>query len=509
MASKKRSGFLSSIGGAFRALGRFFADFGRAVAKGDFFVKLTLLWWGAGYARRRQIVKAIIATLLQAGVIAFTVLFAAKYLAKFGTLGTVVAQQYFDVELFTNVWNDYDHSFKILLYSVLSIIVLAVTFVLWIQNVAHAYRLQLDDEAGLPIPTFRQDVARYRDEKFHVTLLAAPITGIVVFTIVPLIVMIAIAFTNYDQQHMPPANLFTWVEWANFRALFTNSVTVTFGYAFRKILGWTLTWAVLATATCYIGGILVALLINSKRTRCKKLWRTGFIIAMAVPQFVSLLIVRNFFADQGIVNTLMANTDLAALPRLIAQIFDPDVMIAPLSVTQLLKNVGLVPMHMTYIPFLSHPGWTKFMIIMINIWIGVPYLLLIATGILMNIPQDLYESARIDGANAFQQFTHITMPYMLFVTAPYLINSVVQNINNFNVIYLLTQDIYTTTDQLMANSNAKEIDLLVTWLFRLTNEYYNYKMAAVIGIMVFVICAVITLIAFNLVIKGNREENFQ
>ena len=308
---------------------------------------------------------------------------------------------------------------------------------------------------------------------------------------------------------MPPANLFTWVEWANFRALFTNSVTVTFGYAFRKILGWTLTWAVLATATCYIGGILVALLINSKRTRCKKLWRTGFIIAMAVPQFVSLLIVRNFFADQGIVNTLMANTDLAALPRLIAQIFDPDVMIAPLSVTQLLKNVGLVPMHMTYIPFLSHPGWTKFMIIMINIWIGVPYLLLIATGILMNIPQDLYESARIDGANAFQQFTHITMPYMLFVTAPYLINSVVQNINNFNVIYLLTQDIYTTTDQLMANSNAKEIDLLVTWLFRLTNEYYNYKMAAVIGIMVFVICAVITLIAFNLVIKGNREENFQ
>lgn len=101
------------------------------------------------------------------------------------------------------------------------------------------------------------------------------------------------------------------------------------------------------------------------------------------------------------------------------------------------------------------------------------------------------------------------MPYMLFVTGPSLITSFVANINNFNVIYLLTQDVYTTLNQKLANSNAKEIDLLVTWLYRLTQDEYNYKMASVIGIMVFIVCAVFTLIAFNMTIKGDREEKFQ
>ena len=146
---------------------------------------------------------------------------------------------------------------------------------------------------------------------------------------------------------------------------------------------------------------------------------------------------------------------------------------------------------------------------MINIWVGVPYQMLIATGVLMNIPSDLMESAKIDGASPFQIFVSITMPYMLFVTGPSLITQFIGNINNFNVIYLLTQDVYFTTNQMLANSNAKEVDLLVTWLFRLTSEQYNYKMASVIGCIVFVICAVFTLIAFRNMTKGDKEESFQ
>ena len=95
---------------------------------------------------------------------------------------------------------------------------------------------------------------------------------------------------------------------------------------------------------------------------------------------------------------------------------------------------------------------------------------------------------------------------MLFVTGPALVTDFVRNINNFNVIYLLTAGVYTTTDQAMASSQAKEVDLLVTWLFTLTQDYYNYKMAAVIGIMVFLICVVFTLVAFNFMISGNKEE---
>jgi len=135
--------------------------------------------------------------------------------------------------------------------------------------------------------------------------------------------------------------------------------------------------------------------------------------------------------------------------------------------------------------------------------------MLIATGVLMNIPQDILESARIDGANKFQTFRNITMPYMLFVTGAYLVTQFTANINNFNVIYLLTQDVYVTTDQNMAASNGKEIDLLVTWLYRLTSEQYNYKMAAVIGICVFIVCTIVTLFAFNVLIKGDKEERFQ
>ena len=159
--------------------------------------------------------------------------------------------------------------------------------------------------------------------------------------------------------------------------------------------------------------------------------------------------------------------------------------------------------------FLTDPHWAKVMIILINIWVGVPYQMLIATGVLMNIPTDQIESAKIDGATNFQVFWKITMPYILFIQGPALITDFVKNINNFNVIYLLTQDVFVTQNQALANSHAKEVDLLVTWLFRLTNEYYDYKMASVIGIIVFIICAAFTLISFSRMISGDKEEEYQ
>ena len=148
------------------------------------------------------------------------------------------------------------------------------------------------------------------------------------------------------------------------------------------------------------------------------------------------------------------------------------------------------------------------MIILINIWVGVPYQMLVATGVLMNIPQDIIEAAKIDGASGWARFWKITMPYYWSVTGPSVVTSIVANINNFNVIYLLTDKVYITTDQAMANSNAKEVDLLVTWLFNLTQANNNYKMASTIGIIVFVICAVFTLVSFGLMTRNDREKAF-
>lgn len=472
---------------ALNAIGNYFKNLGVAFAKGDVWVRLSAVLMGTGYIARKQIVNGIIMFMVEALFAVMCIGYAAPNLAKFGTLGTVQFEQVFDPLTLTSTVNDYDNSFLILLNSIISLFLIVVFVLFWIANMKAVYRLQQKKENGEHINNFREDVRSMFNEKFHITLLTLPALGIILMNIIPILVLIAVAFTNYDQQHMPPNALFTWVGWTNFKNLFTNSVTVTFGYSFKKILSWTLTWAVLATFTTYIGGILMAKFINNKKTKQPKLWRTLFIISIAVPQFVTLLLVRSFFADNGIFNTFCSNIGL----------------------TDFLKNVGLVGSNYTYIPFLTSPGWAKVMIIIINIWIGIPYQMLIATGVLMNIPEDQIESARIDGANPLQIFVKITMPYMLFVTGPSLITDFVKNINNFNVIYLLTQDVYVTSDQLMANSNAKEIDLLVTWLFRLTNEYYNYKMASVIGIIVFLICAAFTLITFTRTIKGDKEEEFQ
>lgn len=486
MANQTKSTAVSAISGFFKAIGSFFSGFGTAVAKGDLFVKLSLLWWGAGYVCRKQYVKAVIMTALEIAVILFTVFFAMDYVPKFGSLGTVKAEKVFNVETMKSDWNDYDHSFKILLFSLFSFVVWFAAVIVWMKNLTNVYKLQRMDENGEHINTFREDLRTYIGEKFHITLLTLPVIGVVVFTLIPILLLVFVAFTNYDQSHMPPSQLFTWVGLKNFITLFGGGgLTSTFGYAFVRVLGWTLVWAVFATFTTYIGGILLALLLNSKKTRLPKLWRTLFVVTIAVPQFVSLLLVRNFFADSGIVNTICSNIGL----------------------TGFLRDAGLIST--VYIPFLSAPGWAHVMIVIINIWVGVPYQMLIATGVLMNIPSDQLESARVDGAKPFQIFRKITMPYMLFITGPALVTDFVKNINNFNVIYLLTQDVYTTTDQAMANSQAQEVDLLVTWLFRLTQDYYNYKMASVIGIIVFVICAVFTLFAFNFMIKGDKEGTYQ
>lgn len=476
----------AGVSNFFKTIGSFFKNFGEAVVKGDLFVKLSLIWVGAGYARRKQFIKSLLVTIIEALMLIYTIFFAPQYVSKFGTLGTVKQESVFNMQTMKNEFNDYDHSFLILLVSLVSFVIWFAFIAFYMYNMTAVYKLQKMAEQGEHINTFMEDCRELLNRKFHITLLTLPILGIIVFTIIPLLVMILVAFTNYDQQHMPPSALFTWTGINNFKTLFGGGgLTSSFGYAFVRILTWTLIWAFFATFTTYIGGILLSLLINNKKTKAPKIWRLLFIITIAVPQFVSLLLVRNFFADGGIVNAICQNIGL----------------------TGWLRDIGLIST--SYIPFLTAPIWAHVMIILINIWVGVPYQMLIATGVLMNIPADQLEAARIDGASPFQIFWHITMPYMLFVTGPALVTDFVKNINNFNVIYLLTANFFVTLDQQMANSQAKETDLLVTWLFTLTQDYYNYKMASTIGIVVFIICAVFTLVAFNRMIRGDREETFQ
>lgn len=461
-------------------------DLGIAIKKGDWWTKFSLLVMGSGYFGRKQFVKGVLMTLIQIGFFVFTFRFSIKYILKLNTLGTVQREEIFDPLTLQKMVNDYDNSLLILLLGVIGILCILAYLALHISNVKAVYQLQRKKENGEHINSFREDLHTLICGKFHITLLTLPSLGIILINVIPILFMICIAFTNYDMDHQPPTYLFTWVGLENFKNMFTSTSTITFGYVFVRTLGWTLLWALLATATTFFGGVLLAMFINHKAIVWKKLWRSMFVVTIAVPQFVTLLLVSKMFGDYGIVNSLCSSIGL----------------------TGFLQKIGLVSSGLTYIPFLSKPGWAHFMIILVNIWVGVPFQMISATGILMNIPNDQLESARIDGASPMQIFWKIKMPYILFVMGPSLLTGFITNINNFNVIYLLTND-YVTANMKYASSNAKEVDLLVTWLFTLTNDYSNYKMASVIGICVFTICALFTLLTFKKMISGNKEEEFQ
>lgn len=226
-----------------------------------------------------------------------------------------------------------------------------------------------------------------------------------------------------------------------------------------------------ATFLNYIFGMIVALMINKKGIKLKSLWRTLFVITVAVPQFVTLLVMNQMLQfNDGAINIL-------------------------------LQNLGFSRIH-----FLDGSALTaKLTVIIVNLWVGIPYTILITSGILMNIPADLYESATIDGAGPVKSFVKITLPYMLFVTTPYLITTFINNINNFNVIYLLSAG-GPTTEKLYGG--AGQTDLLVTWLFKLTMSEQDYNYAAAIGILVFIVCATLSLITFNMTKSAKDEEAF-
>ena len=158
----------SAVSGFFAVIARFFSEFGTAMAKGDVFVKLSLLWWGAGYFRRKQYVKAILMTLLEIAVIVFTLNFAMAYVPKFGTLGTVQAEQVFNMQTMQTEWNDYDNSFMILLFSLFSFVIWFAAAVVCMRNVVNVYELQMQAQQGKHINTFVEDLREYLDKKFHI-----------------------------------------------------------------------------------------------------------------------------------------------------------------------------------------------------------------------------------------------------------------------------------------------------------------------------------------------------
>ena len=440
-----------------------------AAAKGSIWTRLSFLVMGTGCVRYKQYVRGLIYFLTEIGFFYFFRNFALQYLSKFNTLGTETQKK---------VWNDElqifqrfpgDNSMLILLYSVLSLAVVLVFLYIWYANIRDAWNAQQNLEQGRKIDTFRDDLRSLTHERFHMTLLSMPMLTLVLFTLLPIIFMILIAFTNFDADHQPPGNLFTWVGMTNVTDIFLGNEIKT--NTFFGLLGWTIVWAILATFTNYILGMLLAVAINSKLVKLKQVWRTCFIIAIAIPQFVSLLLISRALEPAGAVNVL-------------------------------LQKLGLID---SPLPFPLDPTLARIVVVVVNMWIGIPYTMMTFSGVLMNIPAELYESAEIDGAGPIKKFTSITLPYMIFVTAPATITTFVTNFNNFNVIYLLTGGGPFSLDYYQAGKT----DLLVTWLYKLTVNRNDYSLASTIGIFIFILVSTCSLIVYNRTGAVQKEDQFQ
>ena len=333
---------------------------------------------------------------------------------------------------------------------------------------------------GTPV-SFKDTVRSLLDEKFNITILAIPVLGIVLFSIVPLLFSILIAFTNYSLGHVPPTQLFTWNGFENFINLFNppeNSPFKVLPAALAKTVSWTLIWAILATFSNYFLGIIVALMINKDGIRFKGLWRTVFMMTIAIPQFISLLSIGTLLKDSGALGVWYFET------------FG--------------KRLGFGSDGSAQGVFIA-----KLVIVLVNVWVGIPYTILSTTGILLNIPKDLYESAKVDGAGTFTQFTKITMPYILFVTGPSLITNFIGNINNFNVIFFLTGGGPSIGGSALLGLG--QTDLLITFLYKIVTSTNNpqYGIASAIGIVIFIICSFISIVMYNKSGSIKEEDQFQ
>lgn len=440
-----------------------------AAAKGSIWTRLSFLVMGTGCVRYKQYVRGLIYFLTEIGFFYFFRNFALQYLSKFNTLGTETQKKVWNEELQIFQRFPGDNSMLILLYSVLSLAVVLVFLYIWYANIRDSWNAQQNLEQGRKIDSFRDDLRSLTHERFHMTLLSMPMLTLVLFTLLPIIFMILIAFTNFDADHQPPGNLFTWVGMTNVTDIFLGNEIKT--NTFFGLLGWTIVWAILATFTNYILGMLLAVAINSKLVKLKQVWRTCFIIAIAIPQFVSLLLISRALEPAGAINVL-------------------------------LQKLGLID---SPLPFLLDPTLARIVVVVVNMWIGIPYTMMTFSGVLMNIPAELYESAEIDGAGPIKKFTSITLPYMIFVTAPATITTFVTNFNNFNVIYLLTGGGPFSLDYYQAGKT----DLLVTWLYKLTVNRNDYSLASTIGIFIFILVSTCSLIVYNRTGAVQKEDQFQ
>ncbi len=414
---------------------------------------------GLGQIYNKQKTKGYIFLAVTALFLVYFIGIGAGELSKLVTLGTVRGQ---------------DNSLFILIRGAFHLIITIVYFLFYALNIKDAGTVAKRINNGIAVPKTGKEMVQAIYENGFPYLLIIPSYIAMTFAIIfPVLVTLMIAFTNYDFKHTAPTALLDWIGFQNFTNMWTLS---TFRSAFTSVLGWTFIWALAASTLQIVLGILTAIVANQPFVKGKRIFGVIFLLPWAVPAFITILTFSNMFNDSvGAIN--------AQVIPLFAKIFP------------FLDGV--------LIPWKTDPTWTKIALIMMQGWLGFPYLYVLTLGILQSIPNDLYEAAYIDGANGWQKFRNITFPMILAVAAPTLISQYTFNFNNFSIIYL-----FNDGGPGSVGGNAGSTDILISWIYKLTtsNSTPQYSMAAAVTLIVSVIVISISMIAFKKLHAFDMED---
>ncbi|MGG1230611.1 maltodextrin ABC transporter permease MdxF [Bacillus halotolerans] len=363
-----------------------------------------------------------------------------------------------------------DHSLFMLIEGTLQLIVTVIFLMFYIFNIFDSRKTAAMKAAGLKVNTTARDMICHAGDKGFPYLFTLPAYIMMVFVIIfPVLVTLFVALTNYDFYHIPPNRLIDWVGFKNFLNIFFLG---SYRETFVNVLGWTIIWTICATTLQIILGILTALFVNQDFIKGKRIYRMIFLFPWAVPAFITIMSFSNIFNDSiGAMNA---------------------------QVIPLLNHLPFV--ELPAIAWKTDPFWTKTALIMIQTWLGFPYIYVMITGVLQAIPGELYEAAKIDGATFLQRFKHITFPMILFATAPVMITQYTFNFNNFSIIYLFNEG-----GPGSAGAGAGSTDILISWIYKLTTGTSpQYSVAAAVTLLISFIVIGISLIAFK---KSNAFGN--
>ncbi|MEU4777640.1 ABC transporter permease subunit [Micromonospora sp. NPDC023633] len=225
---------------------------------------------------------------------------------------------------------------------------------------------------------------------------------------------------------------------------------------FFGTLLWNFAFAIGSTGGTFILGMFIALALHSPRMRGTNLYRVLLILPYAMPSFAMLLVWRDMFnTDFGLINNLF--------------------------------GIG--------VDWFGQEWSARVAVILVQLWLGYPYMFLVATGALQAIPKELTEASSVDGASPWQSFRSVTLPLLLVALSPLLIASFAYNFNNFNAIYLTTEGGPFPAD----NPTAGATDLLITYTYRLAfgAQGAQFGLAAAVSIFIFTIVAVVSAVSFR------------